>query len=150
MKQCCEAGESHADTLTNCKGFNPPNVTAELISSCIYSAEICCQSKVRLEKCKGGVLAAKDGLDCHKANNETGNDFYKNCCESCKIGLVFGTMSKNCTLTHQYTSPFDDALVYCCNEIKSDDSVVLTDESEFVFLFEKNGLKINKKKMNEF
>lgn len=133
MKECCEAGEQHAEQENSCKNFVPPNVNAEFISSCIYSSEICCQSKVRVEKCKGGVLAAMEGMDCHATTNETGSEFFKNCCESCKIGLVFGTMSVNCTLTHQYPMPFDEALIYCCKQAKK--SKFIDEDSKCLLLF---------------
>lgn len=131
MTQCCTAGEEHASKEEHCRNFKPPSVDAEMISACLYSSEICCATRLRINRCKAGVLSAKDGLDCHSPNNETGSEFYKNCCEACKIGLILGAMQESCTMELQYGSPFDDSFNYCCNEMKStDDTIVLSEDSE--------------------
>lgn len=107
---------------------------SELIGACFFSSEICCTSKLRIVQCKLGVQAAKSGVDCHNAGNETGTEFYKNCCEACKIGLIIGAMQEECSLGVLYGIPFDDSYNYCCKEMKSGDSFVLKDdESKFEF-----------------
>lgn len=132
MTQCCTAGEEHASKEEHCRNFKPPKVNAEMISACLYSSEICCATRLRISRCKAGVLSAKDGLDCHSPNNGTGSEFYKNCCEACKVGLILGAMQESCTMELQYGSPFDDSFNYCCNEMKTtDDTIVLSDDSEF-------------------
>lgn len=133
MTQCCIAGEDHAKAQENCLSFKPPTVRPELISACFFSTEICCTSKLRVEQCKIGVLAAKDGKDCHTPNNRTGSDFYKNCCESCKIGLVLGAIQEECSLKLSYGSPFDESYNYCCNEMKTGDAFVLSDNDSWLF-----------------
>lgn len=131
LLKCCTTGEQHADKENNCKAYEMPIVKAELMSSCFFSAEICCNSKLRIEQCKFGVQAAKDGKDCHNPGNHTGTEFYKNCCESCKVGLVLGTMQEECSMGVLFGTPFDDSYNYCCNEMKSTDSFVISeDESE--------------------
>lgn len=86
--------------------------------------------KLRNEQCKKGVTAAKAGNDCHSPNNDIGHDFYKNCCESCKIGLYLGTTNESCTLKHFiYGKPFDESLEYCCSDVKSGEEFVLPDDS---------------------
>lgn len=94
LSQCCVSGEDLALKGDACANIKPPLdiVPEDLISSCFFSSEICCASKVRIEQCKHGVLAAKDGLDCH----ENGTDYYTGCCESCKIGLVIGDRGGDC------------------------------------------------------
>lgn len=125
------AGEKHAETNANCKGYKLPTVSSELISSCFFSSEICCNSKLRTEQCKIGVQTAKDGKDCHVSGNQTGTEFYKNCCEACKVGLVLGSMHGECSIGVLYGPPFDDSYNYCCHEMRSGDTFVLTeDESE--------------------
>lgn len=131
MTQCCTAGEEHASKEEHCRNFKPPTVSAEMISACLYSSEICCATRLRINRCKAGVLSAKEGLDCHSPNNETGSEFYKNCCEACKVGLILGAMQESCTMELQYGSPFDDSFNYCCNEMKAtDDTIVLSDDSK--------------------
>lgn len=133
LSQCCVSGEDLALKGDTCANIKPPLdiVPDDLISSCFFSSEICCASKVRIEQCKSGVLAAKDGLDCH----ENGTDYYTGCCESCKIGLVIGDrggdcrfvkekfyFGKNTSLKRKFYSlkpfgwgiPFDDSFHYCC------------------------------------
>ena len=131
LLKCCTTGEQHAEKENNCKAYEMPSVQPELMSSCFFSAEICCNSKLRIEQCKIGVQAAKEGRDCHNAGNQTGIEFYKNCCEACKVGLVLGTMQEECSMGVLFGTPFDDSYNYCCNEMKSADSFVINeDESE--------------------
>lgn len=131
LLKCCTTGEENAEKDGNCKGFQPPMVDPELIGACFFSSEICCTSKLRIEQCKLGVQAAKDGVDCHISNNRTGTEFYKNCCEACKVGLVLGAMQEECSMGVLYGIPFDDSFNYCCNEIKTTDTFVLGEnESE--------------------
>lgn len=140
--RCCEAGEKFAEKENKCKGFELPTVPSDLMSSCFFSSEICCTSKLRIEQCKHGVEAAKGGHDCHNGGNETGTEFFKNCCEACKVGMVLGQIQEECSIV-LYGKPFDDSYNYCCNEMKTSDTFVLNeDESEYrthiVFENEKN------------
>lgn len=128
LLKCCTTGETHAEQAGNCKEYQLPAVSNELISSCFFSSEICCNSKLRIEQCKIGVQAAKDGKDCHVEGNHTGTEFYKNCCEACKVGLVVGSMQEECSMGVLYGIPFDDSYNYCCNEMKTTDTFVLTDD----------------------
>lgn len=125
LLSCCTSGENHADKENNCKGFQLPTVQPELIGACFFSAEICCNSKLRIEQCKSGVQAAKAGADCHNFENQTGVEFYKNCCEACKVGMVLGGIQEECSLGVLYGIPFDDSYNYCCNEMKSSDTFVI-------------------------
>lgn len=130
LTKCCTSGEDHAENSDHCGSIPPISVNEELISSCLYSSEVCCESKLRVEQCKAGVRQAQNGGDCHASGNKTGSEFYKNCCESCKIGLVFGTSQEECSLELKYGSPFDDSFNYCCNEVKNDEVAVIPDDSK--------------------
>lgn len=68
---------------------------------------------MRFEQCKLGVLAGQEGLDCYGNSTE----YFKNCCEACKIGLVIGATSSECENTIEYGHPFDASYTYCCNEM---------------------------------
>lgn len=112
------AGEELAENGEQCSNLKAPleSVPPEFISSCFFSSEICCSSKVRIEQCKAGVLAAKEGADCHQNTTE----FYTSCCEACKIGLVVGASDGVCSLDpFTYGTPFDDSYNYCCTEQKT-------------------------------
>lgn len=135
LLNCCTTGEEYAEKENNCKGFQPPIVPSELIGACFFSSEICCTSKLRIEQCKSGVQAAKSGTDCHNAGNQTGTEFFKNCCEACKVGLIVGAMQEECSMGILYGIPFDDSYNYCCNEMKTSDSFVLTDDDSKLFDF---------------
>lgn len=138
LLSCCTTGEEYAEKENNCKGFQlSSTVPSELIGACFFSAEICCTSKLRIEQCKLGVQAAKSGTDCHITANQTGTEFYKNCCEACKVGLIVGAMQEECSMGVLYGIPFDDSYNFCCNEMKTGDSFVLTDDDS---KFSANGL----------
>lgn len=78
------------------------------------------------------MQAAKTGADCHNYENQTGVEFFKNCCEACKTGMILGNIQEECSLGVFYGVPFDDSYNYCCNEMKSSDSFVLSeDESKW-------------------
>lgn len=127
LLECCTTGEKYAESENNCKGFKPPTVPSELIGACLFSSEICCTSKLRIEQCKEGVQAAKSGVDCHTAGNETATEFHKTCCEACKVGLIIGAMTEECSTEVLYGIPFDDSFNYCCNEMKTTDTFVLAE-----------------------
>lgn len=117
LSRCCSDGEELAERGETCSDLNPPVdvVPPEMMSSCLFSSEICCAAKVRIEDCKSGVIAAKDGSDCH--GNVT--DFYTSCCESCKIGMVIGASENTCEpQVFQFGTPFDDAYTFCCRDAK--------------------------------
>lgn len=55
----------------------------------------------------------------------------KNCCESCKVGLLVASTTNRCTLDPFYFgAPWDEVYTNCCNEIKGDDEFILTEEDE--------------------
>lgn len=128
LSQCCTVGEDLATSEQECTNFKSPEVPAVLMSACFFSSEICCTSKLRIDECKRGVLAARDGGDCH-GKNKTGSDLFKSCCEACKIGLVVGSIQEKCSLgSFTYGQPLDDSYAFCCNDMKAGDSFVLTDD----------------------
>lgn len=131
LADCCIAGEQLAENGGQCSEFKPAsNVSAELLSSCFFSSDICCSAKLRIEQCKLGVLAGKEGLDCY--SNSTA--FYTSCCESCKIGLVIGATHEECALnTIEYGAPFDESYMFCCQEMKM--SVIQTEGENGTRLF---------------
>lgn len=130
---CCQAGEQTADTSTNCTDFQPPsNVSAALLSSCYFASEICCSAKLRIESCKAGVIAGKEGLDCHSNSSE----FYTGCCEACKIGMVNGAGENDCPLDpFMFGAPFDDSYMYCCREMKASDTFYVPDGEEGTYMY---------------
>lgn len=115
LADCCLGGEQLAERGGECAQFKPAaNVSAELLSSCFFSSDICCSAKLRIEQCKLGVLAGKVGHDCY--GNATA--FYTSCCEACKIGLVIGATNAECALnTIEYGAPFDESYMFCCQEM---------------------------------
>lgn len=131
INHCCNAGEAIANhTAANCSDFRPPaNVSAELLSSCFFASEICCAAKLRIEQCKAGVMAGKEGDDCHAPHAHS--DFYTGCCEACKIGLLNGATDNDCPLDpFMFGAPFDDSYMYCCREMKASDTFYIPEGEE--------------------
>lgn len=62
------------------------------------------------------------GKDCLPENNTFSPESYKDCCESCKIGLIVGSGGyDNCSLsTFQFGSPLDESYELCCNSMKDE------------------------------
>lgn len=132
LLKCCTAAEEYAEKENRCTGFQPPVVPSEMISACLFSSEICCTSRLRIEHCRFGVAAAQNGSDCHNPNNNTGNGFYKNCCEACKVGLILGSMPHDCPEIILYGGPFDDSFKFCCKQTKEAEFTIA--EGEGIFL----------------
>lgn len=55
----------------------------------------------------------------------------KDCCEACKIGLVIGSTSPQCsTDAFSFGSPWDDIIEDCCSDIRDGDSEPESTETE--------------------
>lgn len=55
----------------------------------------------------------------------------KDCCEACKIGLVIGSTSPQCsTDAFSFGSPWDDIIEDCCSDIRDGDSDPESTETE--------------------
>jgi hypothetical protein len=57
--------------------------------------------------------------------------FEKDCCEACKIGLVIGSTSQQCSTDNPlFGSPWDDIIEDCCTDIRESDGDELVPETE--------------------
>lgn len=111
------------------------SVPLELMPVCLSTAEICCVRQYRSNQCLVGMQAARDGNTCNRdAKNRTTfeSDYYKDCCEACKIGLVMSTTVNQCGMkTFTFGSPWDEVSRTCCNELFDSNSFEIdVDESE--------------------
>lgn len=68
-----------------------------------------------------GMKAAKSGNTCNRdPKTITGaeSDYYKDCCEACKIGLVMSTTVNQCGMkSFTFGSPWDEVSRTCCDEV---------------------------------
>uniref|UniRef100_A0A336K111 CSON005259 protein n=1 Tax=Culicoides sonorensis TaxID=179676 RepID=A0A336K111_CULSO len=131
---CCNEGEQWGVERKDCSTFEKRvDVADELQGLCLSTVEICCSKQHQIYQCMAGQTAAKNGLSCLTLNSSTiGSDYFKNCCESCKVGLLVGSTSNRCILDPFYFGvPWDEVYLNCCNEIKGDDNeFILTEEDE--------------------
>uniref|UniRef100_A0A6M2DYH6 Putative conserved secreted protein n=1 Tax=Xenopsylla cheopis TaxID=163159 RepID=A0A6M2DYH6_XENCH len=114
---CCSLGEKWADTGKACKSFPPPakGVALEQQPVCLATVEICCSRRRRAAQCEAGQRAAKHNKDCHVPG--AADDFYKDCCEACKIGLLVGSMGTGCKQGFSFGAGTDSSFSACCEEV---------------------------------
>lgn len=49
-----------------------------------------------------------------------GTEFFKDCCEACKIGLIVGSTMDKCSLGNfEFGSPWDESYEQCCTGWKT-------------------------------
>lgn len=138
MNYCCSEGIKWAEENNTCikiKSVAEP-IPVELISVCLGTAEICCIRHYRSLECLDGMKAAKTGDTCNrdpKTLSAFESDYYKDCCEACKFGLVMSSTVNQCGLkSFAFGSPWDEVYRTCCDELFDPSSFELdeNDESE--------------------
>lgn len=138
VNYCCSEGIKWAEGNNTCpkiKSVDEP-IPLELMSVCLGTAEICCTRQYRSMECLVGMKAAKSGNTCNRDTKSITTpeaDYYKDCCEACKIGLVMSTTVNQCSMkTFTFGSPWDEVSRTCCDEVFDPNSFELdeNDESE--------------------
>uniref|UniRef100_A0A1B0CWY4 Putative latent-transforming growth factor beta-binding protein 4 n=1 Tax=Lutzomyia longipalpis TaxID=7200 RepID=A0A1B0CWY4_LUTLO len=117
MRLCCHVGKEWAVEGSNCTGASlPADIPVELRGVCLSTVEICCVRQQRDLQCIGGQAAAKRGATCRDALPGIPEAaYYRDCCESCKIGLVTVTLAPECS-PFGFGSPWDEVYEACCAE----------------------------------
>ncbi|CAL4065446.1 unnamed protein product, partial [Meganyctiphanes norvegica] len=126
LGRCCLLGNNWARQKRLCATFPGPvpDLAAEQQSVCLTSASVCCLRYYREQQCSQGRSAAQTGLDCLRRAQE-GGEYFKDCCDGCKLGLMSGSMGMPCTFTaFQFGYPWDTAYTTCCTQAAS---VVVTE-----------------------
>ncbi|XP_021709536.1 fibrillin-1 isoform X4 [Aedes aegypti] len=134
LSLCCQEGEEWGTQHKLCSSFNNTLeiVPGELRGLCLSTVEICCSKQHKIYKCTEGQIAARQGLSCSLKGHHSGSEFYTDCCEACKIGLVVGSSSSKCSVEpFAFGSPWDEVYEGCCKDIKQgDDTFILNEEDE--------------------
>ncbi|KAG0712253.1 Fibrillin-3 [Chionoecetes opilio] len=115
--QCCAFGANWARESQQCSTF-PAIVAAippEHQSICITTAAICCLRFFRDEQCQKGKQAAQVGQDCMPSARQ-GGEYFKDCCQGCKLGLFSGSMGMGCGTRFKFGFPWDYAFLQCCSQ----------------------------------
>ncbi|XP_067384053.1 fibulin-2-like isoform X2 [Channa argus] len=100
VKTCCETGEKWASTNGHCSSMEPP--TKDRHSICWTAQQQCCHGSLTESRCIAGINAARTERMCEDdAADKCGNDFYKECCGCCSLGLQFRSEGHSCE-AHQY------------------------------------------------
>ncbi|KAK4307648.1 hypothetical protein Pmani_020604 [Petrolisthes manimaculis] len=117
LGRCCAFGGNWAREDQPCASFPAPviGVPSEHQSVCITAASICCIRYFRDEQCQKGRQAAQVGQDCMATTGE-GGEYFKDCCEGCRLGLVSGSMGMGCSLQFMFGFPWDNMFLQCCNQ----------------------------------
>lgn len=121
---CCSEGIQWAEAEKTCNKINSVSepIPLELMSVCLGTAEICCTRQYRSLECVNGMSAAKTGNTCNRdpelLKDVAESDYYKDCCEACKIGLVMSATVDQCGLkSFTFGSPWDEVYQSCCSEL---------------------------------
>uniref|UniRef100_A0A8W7JRU8 EGF-like domain-containing protein n=1 Tax=Anopheles albimanus TaxID=7167 RepID=A0A8W7JRU8_ANOAL len=128
LSLCCQKGEEWGIQNRLCSSYNNSLelVPAGLHGLCLSTIEICCSKQHKIYQCTAGQIAAKQGLSCSLKGDHSGSEFYTDCCEACKIGLVVGSSGNKCSVEpFAFGSPWDEIYDGCCNDIKSEGEVIL-------------------------
>lgn len=135
VNYCCSEGIKWSEARNTCnkiKSVSEP-IPLELMSVCLGTAEICCTRQYRSVECIEGMKSAKGGSTCNrdpKTITAFESDYFKDCCEACKIGLVMSTTVNQCGLKDfTFGSPWDEVSRSCCDEAV-DQNVFELDESD--------------------
>ncbi|CRL08285.1 CLUMA_CG020931, isoform A [Clunio marinus] len=132
---CCNEGNEWGSQRKHCNEykFNLDNnvVPAGLHGLCLSTVEICCAKQHRIYQCTAGSVAAKSSSSCDNTADNYGTEFFKDCCEACKIGLVIGSTSPQCSTDgFSFGSPWDDIIEDCCSDIRDGDGEEILDDSK--------------------
>ncbi|XP_055536331.1 fibulin-1 isoform X5 [Wyeomyia smithii] len=134
LSLCCQEGEEWGTQHRLCSSFNKSLelVPKELRGLCLSTIEICCSKQHKIYQCTAGQIAARQGLSCSLKGDHSGSEFYTDCCEACKIGLVVGSSASKCSVDpFAFGSPWDEVYDGCCKDIKQgEDSFILNEEDE--------------------
>uniref|UniRef100_A0A182N3D6 EGF-like domain-containing protein n=1 Tax=Anopheles dirus TaxID=7168 RepID=A0A182N3D6_9DIPT len=128
LSLCCQDGEEWGLQSRTCSSYNKSLelVPAGLHGLCLSTIEICCSKQHKIYQCTAGQIAARQGLSCSLKGDHSGSEFYTDCCEACKIGLVVGSSANKCSVEpFAFGSPWDEIYEACCNDIKKEGEIIL-------------------------
>lgn len=121
---CCAHGASWARDSQQCSTF-PTSIhelPTEHQSICVTAARICCLRYFRNEQCQKGSQAAQLGQDCAVSSSQ-GGEYFKDCCQACKLGIFSGSMGMGCGTNFKFGFPWDNAYQDCCNQATDNENL---------------------------
>lgn len=125
--KCCKLGNDWAKENLRCEKFTGPveGIADSKQGLCLKAIDICCIRAYHEKYCETGKKNARDGLNCvegsgeYNHKNKTNHDEYqRDCCQGCKLGILTGSMTQQCSLdTFSFGKPWDSAFLECCSEV---------------------------------
>uniref|UniRef100_A0A0A9XFE0 Fibulin-2 n=4 Tax=Lygus hesperus TaxID=30085 RepID=A0A0A9XFE0_LYGHE len=114
FQTCCDMGLKSAMEQNSCIITEPMSgIVLEEQTLCLSVIELCCARKIREMDCEDGKDAAKTGGNCLERNTTD----EQHCCESCKLGLITGSMGVPCNLGETtFGKLWDSAFYSCCTQ----------------------------------
>lgn len=109
-------GTNYAHSGLKCANFQTPiaGVATEDEPFCLNSIDVCCKKEYREKECGLGQNDAKMGKSCESAGED---DFRKDCCEACEMGIETGASGQSCETNLGLGPLLDTAFKACCGKI---------------------------------
>ncbi|KAK4871917.1 hypothetical protein RN001_016041 [Aquatica leii] len=116
LKKCCHLGTSYAKSGLKCSNFQTPiaGISTQDEPFCLNSIDMCCKKEHREQECKSGQEDAQLGKPC------SAEEFRKDCCEACEIGIEAGVSGQTCKTELGLGPLMDSAFTACCEKSLSD------------------------------
>ncbi|CAH0746876.1 unnamed protein product [Bemisia tabaci] len=117
FRTCCDLGIAWGNEEMQCSRSYPmpiPKIPAEQQSMCLSTVELCCIQTVRSAQCEDGITLAKSSAVCY--DQGPGMENFKHCCEACKLGIIFGSLSASCK-PFDFGSPWTSVFESCCSNV---------------------------------
>ncbi|KAF5308956.1 hypothetical protein FQR65_LT00038 [Abscondita terminalis] len=109
-------GTNYAKSGLQCSNFQTPiaGVLKADEPFCLNSIDVCCKKEHREQECKLGQEDAQMGKSCST------DEFKKECCEACEIGIEAGVSGQSCKVVLGLGPLMDSAFSACCEKSLSD------------------------------
>ncbi|KAK0170128.1 hypothetical protein PV328_010728 [Microctonus aethiopoides] len=123
FNKCCKLGSDWAAEELRCEKFTGPveGIPSLEQGLCLEAVDICCVRAYHEKHCEKGKKNARAGLACVENNNKiNSNEYQRDCCEGCKLGILTGSLSQGCVFkSFSFGKPWDPAFLECCYETSS-------------------------------
>lgn len=100
IPQCCRIGSNWGKEGLKCGQYPAPilGVPESEQKTCLSTVVLCCERTREEEECKRGIDKFKTEKDCPPRNESSSfKDLEERCCESCRLGKIFGESKTSCT-----------------------------------------------------
>ncbi|XP_043471383.1 fibrillin-1-like [Leptopilina heterotoma] len=120
--KCCDLGKNWGREGLKCEKFSGPvsGVPEDEQEFCLQGVNVCCIREYREKGCQQGKDDARAGKGCNSPGENKSSafveDYRKNCCDGCKLGIQRGSRGQGCALKYSLGNPWDPAFLECCHE----------------------------------